>query len=52
VTQVTYGLGGASYIRNNDTHLGSHVMTSDYTGIVVFAVLGMLIVLSTVYIPA
>jgi hypothetical protein len=27
-------------------------MTSDYTGIVFFAVLGMLIVLSTVYIPA
>jgi len=27
-------------------------MTSDYTGIVFFAVLGMLMVLSTVYIPA
>jgi hypothetical protein len=27
-------------------------MTSEYTGIVFFAVLGMLIVLSTVYIPA
>ena len=52
VTQVTYGLGGASYIGSNDAHVGSHVMTSDYTGIVFFAVLGMLIVLSTVYIPA
>ena len=35
-----------------DAHVGSHVMTSDYTGIVFFAVLGMLMVLSTVYIPA
>ena len=33
-------------------HIGSNVMTSNYTGIVFFAVLGMLIVLSTVYIPA
>jgi hypothetical protein len=52
VTQVTYGLGGASYIRNNRRTFGSHVMTSDYTGIVFFAVLGMLIVLSAAYIPA
>ena len=35
-----------------DAQVGSYVMTSDYTGIVFFAVLGMLIVLSTVYIPA
>jgi hypothetical protein len=35
-----------------DAHVGSYVMTSDYTGIVFFAALGMLIVLSTVYIPA
>jgi hypothetical protein len=35
-----------------DAHVGSYVMTSEYTGIVFFAVLGMLIVLSTVYIPA
>ena len=35
-----------------DAHVGSHVMTSDYTGIVFFAVLGMFMVLSTVYIPA
>jgi len=35
-----------------DAHVESDVMTSDYTGIVFFAVLGMLIVLSTLYIPA
>ena len=35
-----------------DAQVGSYVMTSDYTGIVFFAVLGTLIVLSTVYIPA
>ena len=35
-----------------DAHVGRHAMTSDYTGIVFFAVLGMLVVLSTVYIPA
>jgi len=31
--------------------LGANVMTSNYTGIVFFTVLGMLILLSAVYIP-
>jgi hypothetical protein len=57
VTQITDGRGAASYIGNNRTHTleeGEHVMTwtSDRAGVVLYTVLGMLIVLSSIYIPA
>jgi hypothetical protein len=56
VTQITDGRGAASYIGTTDTHIGrrEHVMTwtSDRTGVVLYTVLGMLIVLSSIYIPA
>ena len=48
---------GASYIGENRTHTleeGEHAMTwtSDRAGVVLYTVLGMLIVLSSIYIPA
>jgi hypothetical protein len=51
VTQITDGHGAASYIGDTKTHTleeGEHVMTwtSDRAGV------GMLIVLSSIYIPA
>ena len=57
VTQITDGSGAASYIGDNRTHTleeGEHVMTwtSDRAGVVLYTVLGMLIVLSSIYIPA
>ena len=57
VTQITDGRGAASYIGDNRTHTleeGEHVMTwtSDRAGVVLYTVLGMLIVLSSIYIPA
>jgi hypothetical protein len=57
VTQITDGRGAASYISDNRTHTleeGEHVMTwtSDRAGVVLYTVLGMLIVLSSIYIPA
>jgi hypothetical protein len=57
VTQITDGRGAAPYIGDNRTHTleeGEHVMTwtSDRAGVVLYTVLGMLIVLSSIYIPA
>ena len=57
VTQITDGRGAASYIGDNRTHTleeGEHVMTwtSDRAGVVLYTVLGTLIVLSSIYIPA
>jgi hypothetical protein len=57
VTQITDGRGAASYIGDNRTHTleeGKHVMTwtSDRAGVVLYTVLGMLVVLSSIYIPA
>jgi hypothetical protein len=54
VTQVTYGFGAASYISDNRRTRWEHVMTwtSDRTGFVFYTVLAMLIVLSSIYIPA
>ena len=57
MTQITDGHGEASYISDNRTHRleeGEHVMTwtSDRAGVVLYTVLGMLIVLSSIYIPA
>jgi hypothetical protein len=57
VTQITDGHGAASYIGDTKTHTleeGEHVMTwtSDRAGVVLYTVLGMLIVLSSIYIPA
>jgi hypothetical protein len=56
VTQITDGRGAASYIGDKTHTLeeGEHVMTwtSDRAGVVLYTVLGMLIVLSSIYIPA
>jgi hypothetical protein len=57
VTQITDGRGAASYIgdnRHTRWKKGKHVMTwtSDRAGVVLYTVLGMLIVLSSIYIPA
>lgn len=53
MTQITDGRGAASYIGDN-RHTREHVMTwtSDRAGVVFYTVLGMLIVLSSIYIPA
>ena len=54
VTQVTDGRGAASYTGDNRQHTREHVMTwtSDRAGVAFYTVLGMLIVLSSIYIPA
>jgi hypothetical protein len=57
VMQITDGRGAASYIgdnRHTRWKKGKHVMTwtSDRAGVVFYTVLGMLIVLSSIYIPA
>src|SRR5262245_65571304 len=57
VTQITDGRDAASYIDDNRTHTleeGEHVMTwtSDRAGVVLYTVLGMRIVLASIYIPA
>ena len=57
MTQITDGRGAASYTCDNRTHTleeGEHLMTwtSDRAGVVLYTVLGMLIVLSSIYIPA
>ena len=57
MTQITDRRGAASYIDDNRTHTleeGEHVMawTSDRAGVVLYTVLGMLTVLSSIYIPA
>jgi hypothetical protein len=54
VTQITDGRGAASYIDDNRHTRWEHVMTwtSDRAGVAFYTVLGMLIVLSSIYIPA
>jgi hypothetical protein len=54
VTQITDGRGAASYIDDNRHTRWEHVMTwtSDRAGVVFYTVLGTLIVLSSIYIPA
>jgi hypothetical protein len=54
VTQITDGRSAASYIDDNRHTRWEHVMTwtSDRAGVVFYTVLGMLIVLSSIYIPA
>jgi hypothetical protein len=54
VTQITDGRSAASYIDDNRHTRWEHVMTwtSDRAGVAFYTVLGMLIVLSSIYIPA
>jgi hypothetical protein len=54
VTLITDGRGAGLYIGDMLGRRGEHVMTwtSDRAGVVLYTVLGMIIVLSSIYIPA
>jgi hypothetical protein len=54
VTLITDGRGAGLYIGDMLGRTGEHVMTwtSDRAGVVLYTVLGMIIVLSSIYIPA
>jgi hypothetical protein len=54
VTLITDERGAGLYICDTLGRRGEHVMTwtSDRAGVVLYTVLGMIIVLSSIYIPA